>query len=109
MSPFIWFLLFLGIIFAIQYIYKKKRSERSEKLQLVAQSLGLLFEKNDSSDILQRFSHFHLFSKGHRKKIINRIYGKIDGIHAMIFGYSYTIGRGVEFPPKSGHKVKLHI
>lgn len=88
---YIWLLLYIGIVFAIRYLYKKKRSK---ELQLAAQSLGLYFEKKGSLNIEQRFGQFPLFSQGYGKKIRNRIYGTVDSVDVMVFGYQYTVGRG---------------
>ncbi len=87
---FVGFLLLTYIILSIgiRYIYEKKRSEA---LRLIAKSLDLSFEKKSSVDIERCFGHFHMFSQGCWKKIINRIYGNINGIDVIIFEYKYTV------------------
>jgi len=81
--------LLLLVLFAMGYIYEKKRSE---KLQLAAQSLRLFFEKEGSINIIeQHFGQFPLFSGGSGKKIRNRMYGTVDDVDVMVFGYQYTV------------------
>ena len=95
-----WFLglLLVGIFFIINYLREKKRSDA---LRLTAQSLGLNFEKKSNPDIVRRFSHLHLFSQGRAKKIMNRVYGKMNEIDTMVFGYRYRVGSGEDSKTRS--------
>jgi hypothetical protein len=63
---YIWLLLYIGIVFAIRYLYKKKRSK---ELQLAAQSLGHYFEKRGALTLNSALVSFPYFLKGMGKRL----------------------------------------
>ncbi len=100
-------LIISGIIFAIAAIiivvryYSRKRTEA---LQAASASLGFSFTKTTDGTLLQSLTPFHLFSRGHSKKIWNVMTGSDNGVDVKIFDYRYTTGGG-----KSSHTARQTV
>lgn len=84
------FLLF-GIALLAYFIWEKKRTS---KLRMIAQGLGLDFAEEDVLTLIPGYEDFSLMSKGHGRKIINRMSGVSAYGEPVLFGYKYTTGSG---------------
>ncbi|MDH3649066.1 MAG: hypothetical protein OEQ53_05245 [Saprospiraceae bacterium] len=72
------------------------RSRRAEALHELAPSLGLKYRRRDSLGLLNLLKDFHLFSRGHSKRITNILWKDDVGkdVKVRVFDYRYTIGGG---------------
>lgn len=75
-------------------LYRARENKRIEELRSLALLMGFSFDKDWSINIKEKFGHFHLFSQGHNRKIMNRLYGQRNGIEVSIFSYRFTEGYG---------------
>ncbi len=82
-----------GLVIYSRYWYLKKRTEA---LQSVAQEMRLSFTPEGDEVLMSALAGFHLFSRGHSKKIRNLMRGVIKDREVKVFDYSYTIGHGKE-------------
>jgi len=78
-----------AIVVALYYAKK-----RTEALQAIAPSLGLSFSEKADTSFQPSLNHFHLFSRGHSKKVKNVMNGSVKEIDITIFDYRYTTGSG---------------
>ena len=83
-------ILFIGAIIALAFYLEKKRTDTLREL---AESLNFSFAKKDP-DLRGAVSHFHLFSKGHGRKVKNAMQGDTSSVNVAIFDYQYTTGSG---------------
>jgi hypothetical protein len=81
----------VAIVLAIQADKK-----RTEAFRLKAEELGWPFHPKGDEALLGRLGGFHLFSKGHGKKMKNLVYVQSTDGDVALFGYQYTTGRGKE-------------
>ena len=82
-----------GFVLYFRLWYRKKRTEA---LGLVAQELRLSFMPEGDEVLMSALAGFHLFSRGHSKKIRNLLGGVIKDRKVQAFDYNYTIGHGKE-------------
>jgi len=79
-----------GIIWLMFHVAKKRR----EGFMEVADSMGLTFYPEGSSEILSQLSDFKLFNQGRARKMRNLIHGDSGEVSIAIFDYQYTTGSG---------------
>ena len=83
----------LAIVIAI-WVHRGKK--RTEALQAVASSLIFSFSKKADKSFVKMNSldQFHLFSRGHSRKVLNVMTGRSKDIEVMIMDYWFTTGGG---------------
>lgn len=82
--------LLLGLIF---YAMKRAEKKRSVALQLAAESRGFDFEFVVDEDIFNKYTHFTILSTGMSRKLLNRIWGAVDGATFNFFEHRYSKGQ----------------
>jgi len=75
----------------LAWYYSKKRTDA---LHGISSTLGMSFSKLSDNKLLASLSKYHLFSRGHSKRIKNVILGSKDGVELKIFDYRYRTGGG---------------
>ena len=74
-------------------IYRREKA-RSDRLQAVAEQLGLQFHHRGDPTVLNTFGQLRLFSQGRGRKTRNMLSGRTRDVDFAIFGYRYTTGGG---------------
>jgi hypothetical protein len=92
--PFLFIVLFLGLIVFLVIYQRKKEKERTQQLQLAAGQLGWGFMPEAALNMIPNFERLGLFNQGHGKEIKNMMYGEASGIKAAVFDYTYVTGSG---------------
>ena len=87
-------LVIVVVIFLVRYYSKK----RTEALVTFAESQHFHLSKKPDETFLPSLSQFHLFSKGHSKKVSTVLNKRTTEKEITIFDYRYTTGGG-----KSSH------
>lgn len=82
-----------GFVLYFRLWYQRKRTEALER---VAQEMRLSFTPEGDEVLMSALAGFHLFSRGHSKKLRNLMRGVIKDREVKVFDYSYTIGGGKE-------------
>lgn len=94
------FLIICGIIVAAAitiacvFLARYYRKKRTEELKAAAASQKLSFSEKAEDTFLPSMSQFHLFSKGHSKKVSNVMNGHVNETDISIFDYRYITGSG---------------
>ena len=70
------------------------RARRGEALQTAGAGMKFTFQSMADAGLVDRLKHFHLFSHGRRKKIINVLQGRAGDIDVSVFDYRYVTGGG---------------
>lgn len=83
-------LLVLAIALIVQHFERK----RSERIQVIAESLGLSFAPAGDASLDHRRYSFPIFKVGRDRKVLNLISGETDEVRISIFDYQYTTGSG---------------
>ena len=92
-----YFLIFGGIavivaviIIVINYYEKKRR----EALLNLSRLMGYSFTEKGDKSLQASLNHFHLFSRGHSRKIKNVMTRRSDDTDITVMDYRYTTGGG---------------
>jgi hypothetical protein len=85
------FLALMGLIVYLGYLAEKKRTEA---LRAVADELGFEFHPGGDKVLQGWLDDFHLFSRGHSKKLANVLRGRTRDLDVAVFDYKYTVGSG---------------
>ena len=84
----------LSLVGLVIFIRIRLQKKRTEGFRQVAEQLGLPFFPKGDDSLLERLGSFHLFSRGHSKKIKNMLHGETGSLEVAIFDYWYTTGHG---------------
>jgi len=68
--------------------------KRTAALAVLAHELGLEFFTGADAPFVGPWSSYYLFEQGRSKTFANVMYGKVEGVEAAIFDYSYITGNG---------------
>ncbi len=82
-------LIVMGVLFAM-----KQEKQRTEAFQAIAEQMGLGFYPKGDQSLIGAVDHFHLFSQGRSKRVLNMIYGETAYGELALFDYRYTTGGG---------------
>ena len=63
-------------------------------MQAVADELGFDFKSTVSDGLPEELEALPLFSRGHRRTMLNILDGQTNDLHVRIFDYRYTSGHG---------------
>ncbi|MCK5157349.1 MAG: hypothetical protein KAQ69_13055 [Spirochaetales bacterium] len=83
-----------AVIIACIFLARYYRKKRTEELKAAAASQKLSFSEKPDDTFLPSLSQFHLFSKGHSKKVSNVMNGRVNETDISIFDYRYITGSG---------------
>ena len=82
---------FVGSIMVLnQWLAKKRRTA----LAAVAAGLGMRFVADGKGALDDDLAALPLFNRGHGRKAVNAMFGKIEDVQARIIDYRYTTGGG---------------
>ena len=81
----------IGVVAVILYA---QRGRRGEALQAAAAGMKFTFQPKADPRLVDRLEHFHLFSQGRRKRIVNVLQGRAGDIDVSVFDYRYVTGGG---------------
>ncbi len=84
-------ILGIGIVTVIRLAL---RARRGEALQTAGAGMKFRFQPMADAGLIDRLEHFHLFSQGRRKKILNVLQGRAGDIDVSVFDYRYVTGGG---------------
>jgi len=79
-----------GIVTAVRVAGRKRRDAFAAE----AARLGFTFSPDDEEWLRKELAPFHLFSRGHSKKISNVLRGQASALQIAVFDYRYTTGGG---------------
>lgn len=79
-----------GLIWYTIHLAKVRREEMAAE----ADSMGLSFSPEGSTEVLGRFGAFKLFNQGRGRKMANLIQGDSGEVRISIFDYQFTTGSG---------------
>ncbi len=83
-------IIIVGLIVLSVHLERK----RTERLNQIADELGMEFHPRGYLRVQETVSHFRLFTRGRRRRFSNMLHGQRSGVDLAIFGYSYTTGSG---------------
>src|ERR1700687_2231408 len=81
--------LVVRVLYAAYDFYSARK--RSADIKRWAEERGFEFCPAAKESFLHELPSFHLFSKGHIRKVKNLIAGDIEGIEFSILDYEYTV------------------
>jgi len=82
----------LFVVFVV--VSSRRNRARTEALGGVAQSAGLAFTPKADVAAVRAIADVPLFDRGHSKRVVNLMSGRLDGQQVAVFDYSYTVGAG---------------
>ena len=82
------------IVVLLVVMTRRRERERTEALQRVAETTGLAFQAKADLDAVRSQGDVHLFERGHSKRVMNLMTGRVDDQHVAVFDYRYTVGSG---------------
>lgn len=88
------FVVIFGVVIAAVIIARKRAQERTRQLGSVASFLGWQFSPVAEMNWIPNLEKFGLFNQGHSKRIINAMYGALEGVKTAVFDYRYIVGSG---------------
>jgi len=87
--------VFTGVVVlgftALSYYHE---TQRIEQMRFVAERMGFSFRVEGDPGLQERLGPFHLFSKGHSRKIENVLRREIHDIEVTLFEYRYRTNSG---------------
>jgi hypothetical protein len=78
----------------IAYWSRQAQKKRREALEQLAVEMRWSFSSEGDDSLLSSLRGFHLFSKGHSKRLKNLLRGQVRDTSAAVFDYQYTTGGG---------------
>jgi hypothetical protein len=91
----VWFLLALGLLFAVALaIGALRERRRREALQGVADELGFQFGAKDEERLAEALSGALLFQRGHSRRVSNVLRGGPHAHKVRVFDYRFVTGHG---------------
>ena len=91
----IWIYPAIGLVGVLLiYVLRQRGKKRTAALQAVAHELQLPFFPQGDKSLVGDLDKFHLFSKGHSKKISNMLHGENNHAELAVFDYRYRTGGG---------------
>jgi hypothetical protein len=83
-----------AVIGGAVYFVRRAGVKRREALERVARDLRFSFSPGGDSALLSGLGGYHLFSRGHSKRMSNLMRGSRRDDKAAVFDYRYTVGAG---------------
>ncbi|RJR27604.1 MAG: hypothetical protein C4574_05965 [Candidatus Latescibacterota bacterium] len=83
-----------AVIGAAVYFVHRAGVKRREALERVARDLRFSFSPGGDGALLSGLGDYHLFSRGHTKRMSNLLRGSRRDDKAAVFDYRYTVGAG---------------
>ncbi len=90
------FIIIAGAVIIVGLIALSVRHERqrTEKMNQIADELGMTFDAQGDHSVRRSLYQFRLFNRGRRRRFKNMLSGEKAGVTLAIFGYSYVTGSG---------------
>jgi hypothetical protein len=88
------FAAFVAIGIAVAIGQHLQEQERQKQLHAVAETKGWRFSAEVNPTLLTTLGHFHLFSQGRSRRIVNVMRTDVEDIAVSIFDYRFTTGSG---------------